>query len=158
MVSISYANSCTLQVKPPSKAHWAALKRLLRYLQGTKTKGLFFSSNSSLQLICYSDSDWEADLDDRRSTSSYDIFLGNSLISWMAKKQSTVSRSSTESEYKAIANSTQELLWLRSLLQELGFMPSSTTINCDNIGAIYLTSNPIFHARTEHIEQDFHFV
>ena len=88
----------------PSLAHWQALKRLLRFLQGIKHRGLFFAQNSTLTLSCYSNSDCGGDVDDRRSTSGYGIFLGNSLISWMTKKQPTVTRSSTESEYKAIVH------------------------------------------------------
>ena len=76
----------------------------------------------------------------------------------MAKKQPIVARSSTESECKVVAHATAELIWLRSLLGELGFPCSAAQLHCDNIGAIYLTSNPVFHARTKHIELDFHFV
>ena len=94
----------------PTDLHWKALKRLLRYLQGTKTLDLFYSHNSTPTLHYYTDSDWGGDINDRRSTSGYDIYLGTSLISWLAKKQPTIARSSTESEYKAIANATSELI------------------------------------------------
>jgi hypothetical protein len=87
------------------------------------------------------------------------LFYGNKLIVWSASKQATISRSSTESEYKVIANATTELIWVETLLKELGVRQSSPPVlGCDNIGATYVSSNPVFHARTKHIEVDFHFV
>jgi hypothetical protein len=87
------------------------------------------------------------------------IFLGSNLISWSARKQSTVSRSSTEVEYKAIANATIEIMWVQILLKEIGIhAPKSGKIWCDNLGAKYLSSHPAFHDRTKHIEVDYHFV
>src|SRR6185437_12465403 len=76
-----------------------------------------------------------------------------------ARKQATVSRSSTESEYKAMANATAELMWVQTLLKELEVKsPHAAKLWCDNLGAKYLSANPVFHARTKHIEVDFHFV
>jgi hypothetical protein len=82
-------------------------------------------------------------------------FSVKNLISWSSKKQPTMSRSSTESEYKALANASAELIWIQSLLRELRVsFPRAPLLYCDNIGATYLTSNPIYHARTKHIEID----
>jgi hypothetical protein len=81
------------------------------------------------------------------------------LIAWSAQKQATMSHSRTESEYKAIPNATTKLIWVEALLRELGVRQDSPPVLwCDNIGATYLSSNPIFYARTKHIEVNFHFV
>lgn len=99
--------------------HWTAVKRILRYLHGTISHGLFLSPDSSLSLHAYSDADWAGSTDDRRYTSGFCIFLGHNLISWSAKKQATVSRSSTPAPYRSLAVTCAELLWLRYLLHEL---------------------------------------
>jgi hypothetical protein len=120
---------------------------------------LKISRSRSLLVSVFSDADWVGSLDDRRSTEGYAIFLGSNLISWSARKQATVSRSSNEAEYKAVANATSELMWIQILLKEIGIhSPPATRLWCDNMGAKYLSSNPVFHARTKHIEVDYHFV
>uniref|UniRef100_A0A2N9G644 Integrase catalytic domain-containing protein n=1 Tax=Fagus sylvatica TaxID=28930 RepID=A0A2N9G644_FAGSY len=119
----------------PRSLHYAAVLRILRYLKGTLFHGLHFSSQSSLTLQAYSDADWAGDPTDRRSTTG------------------------TEAEYRALADTTAELLWLRWLLQDLGIDCSTAVpIHCDNRSAIQIAHNDVFHERTKHIEIDCHFV
>ena len=107
----------------------------------------------------YSDADWGGDIIDRVSTSGYILFLGHNPISWSSKKQNTVSHSSPESEYRAVANALSETLWVTNLLNELRFpVHQLPTIYCDNLGATFLSKNPVLHSRVKHAAVDFHFV
>ncbi|WVZ64535.1 hypothetical protein U9M48_014036 [Paspalum notatum var. saurae] len=143
----------------PTTSHWTAVKRILRYVKGTISYGLKLQKSPSMLVSAFSDADWAGSLDDRRSTSGFFVFLGTNLVSWSARKQATVSRSSTEAEYKAMANATAEVIWIQTLLKELDLpSPRAARLWCDNLGATYLSSNLVFHARTKHIELDYHFV
>lgn len=143
----------------PREAHLAALKRILRYLKGTISHGLQLNKSSITDLVAYSDADWAGCPSTRRSTSGYCVFLGEILISWSSKRQDTVSRSSAEAEYRGVANAVAETIWIRNLLLELGCpLKKATLVYCDNISAVYLSSNPVQHQRTKHIEIDLHFV
>ena len=156
---IAYAVHIVSQfMAAPRSTHYAAVLRILRYVKSTMFHGLHFSADSSLELKAYADADWGRDPIDRRSTTGYCIFLGDSLISWRSKKQTLASRSSTESEYRALADTTAEILWLRWLLADMSVPQSSaTTLYCDNRSAIQIAHNDVFHERTKHIEIDCHF-
>ena len=128
---ISYAvHQVSQYLSAPRSTHYAAVLRILRYLKGTLFHGLFYSAQSPLVLRAFSDADWAGDPTDRRSTTGYCFLLGSSLISWRSKKQTFVARSSTEAEYRALADTTSELLWLRWLLKDLGVSTSSATPLC----------------------------
>ena len=143
----------------PRSPHYAVVLRILRYLKGTIFDGLHFSSHSSLTLQAYSDADWVGDPTYRRSTIGYCFLLGDSLISWRSKKQIVVARSSTEAEYRVLAVTIVELIWLRWLLQDLGVNCfTATKLHYDNQSAIQIAHNDIFHERTKHIEFDCHFI
>jgi histone deacetylase 1/2 len=139
----------------PTDGHWSLVKRIVWYLQGTASYGLHITRGSSLSLHGFTDADWAGSLDDRKSIGGYLVYLGRTPISWKSGKQRPVARSSTEAEYKALADGIAEILWIRALLSNLHFSPDPITILwCDNLGATYLSVNPIFHARTKHVEVD----
>ena len=118
-----------------------------------------YTDEFDVALIGFSNSDWEGNPDDRRYTSGYAFHIGSGVVSWSSKKQPTVSLSSTESEHKALTNATCEAIWLWRILVDLEEAKSgSTCINCDNQSDIKLTHNPIYPARTKHIELQYHFV
>ena len=142
----------------PSNEHWTAVKRIFRYLAGTKALGIVYGTSG----ICggLTDSDWGGS-NDRRSTSGYVFLLNGGAISWASRKQSVVALSSMEAEYMGITQAVKEVLWLRTLFRELGALQHGkeiSTIYSDSQGAIALAQNPGFHARSKHIDIQFHFV
>ncbi|GJR11863.1 ribonuclease H-like domain-containing protein [Tanacetum coccineum] len=139
--------------------HFAALKRILRYVQGTLELGLQLYASATTSLVGYTDADWAGCPSTRRSTSGYCVFLGDNLLSWSAKRQHTISRSSAEAEYRGVANVVAETAWIRNLLRELHspFL-TATLVYYDNVSAVYMSANPVQHQRTKHIEIDIHFV
>lgn len=143
----------------PTKANLKVVKRILRYLKGPQNWGLHYLSQTPSSLYGFSDADWAGFPDTRRSTTGYCVFFGANCISWSSKKQPTVARSSTEAEYRSMAHTTAELTWLTYLLHDIGVsLPRTPQLFCDNISALHMTVNPVFHARTKHIELDYHFV
>ena len=142
----------------PSEAHLIAAKRILRYVSGTPNFGIFFQ-RGPLSLSTFSYSNWAGDPFDCRSTTRYLVYLGFNPITWSAKKQDTVSWSSTEFKYKAFATATAELWWIRQVLKDLGiFLSFPPKLWCDNVSTLVIASNLVFHARTKHVEVDYHSV
>eukprot|EP00257_Ricinus_communis_P013579 XP_015571049.1 uncharacterized protein LOC107260820 [Ricinus communis] len=135
--------------------HWAVVLCILRYLRGTQFQTLLLSSTSSLELCAYFDAYWAGDPTDRKSTTEFCIFLGDSLISWKSKKQDIISRSSMEAEYRPMASTTCEIVWLRWLLADMGVsLRQPTPLHCDDKSAIQIAHNSVFHEQTKHIEID----
>jgi hypothetical protein len=157
---LSYAvQQVCLHMHSPRDVHWTLVKRILRYVRGTTHKGLQLRRSSTPSLTAYSDADWAGCPDTRRSTSGFCVFFGDSLVSWSSKRQSVVSRSSAEAEYRGVANAAAECCWLRHLLGELHVkLDKATLVYCDNISAVYLSKNPLHHGRAKHVELDVHFV
>lgn len=143
----------------PRDAHWSLVKRILCYIRGHMDLGLTLLASPFTNIVAYSDADWVGYPDTRRSTSGYCVLLGPSLISWSSKRQPTVSHSSAEGEYHAVANAVAECTWLRQLLHKLCCpVNKATVVYCDNVSAVYLSANLVHHRRTKHIELDIHFV
>lgn len=130
--------------------HWVAVKFILCYLNNTRHLAFYFSAKSSHHVSIFSNADWIGCSNDRRSTGWFCVYFGSHLILWDSKKQSTIAQSSTEAEYKSLANTTYEFLWLQFLIKELGiFLSSTSTLWCDNIDATYLSMNLVMHVRTK---------
>ncbi|GJY81422.1 ribonuclease H-like domain-containing protein [Tanacetum coccineum] len=144
----------------PQEPQLAALKHNLRYVSGTFDLGFtLIMQSSTTSLVGYTDADWAGCPSTRRSTSGYCVFLGDNLLSWSAKRQHTLSRSSAEAEYRGVANVVAETAWLRNLLRELHSpLSTATLVYCDNVSVVYMSANPVQHQRTKHIEIDIHFV
>lgn len=151
-------NKLAQYMHSPMVSHWQEVKRILRYLQGTAGFGITISPTSLTKLNAYSDADWAGSVDDRKSTTGYAIYLGCNLVSWSSRKQKSVSRSSTEAEYRALANTTSEVIWIQNMMAELGITVQIPLLWCDNLGATNLTVNPVYHSRMKHVQIDVHFV
>ena len=130
----------------------------MQYIKSALGQGLFFPAQNSLNLTAFADADWAGCVDTRRSTSDFCVFLENNLLSWRSKKQSTVSKSSTEAKYLALSSITSEIVWLNKLLLYFEVDVSSVMLFCDNKSTISLASNPAHHERSKHIDIDHHFI
>jgi len=157
---IAYAVSILSQfMAKPHESHWIDAKRVLRYLKGTINFGIEYTNACNVELTGHSDSDWARNPDDRKSTTGYIFNIGSGAISWSSKKQATISLSSTEAEYKALFSSTCEAIWLRRILEDVGEgQQEPTVIRCDNQSTIKLGNNLVCHARSKHIDTQYHFV
>ena len=158
---IMYATSLLSRfMQNPTQIHYGAAKRILRYLQGTKDYGIWYKpTTTKSKLYGYTDSDWAGSVDDMKSTSGYVFTLGSGVFSWASKKQDTVAQSSAEAEYIAAANSANQAIWLRRILEDMGEKQNEATqIFCDNKSTIAMVKNPVFHGRTKHIAIKYHFL
>ncbi|WJZ90446.1 hypothetical protein VitviT2T_009589 [Vitis vinifera] len=140
--------------------HMNAVMRILRYLKNAPRKGILFAKNVDHQSIeVYTDADWASVMYDRRSTSGYFTFVGGNLVIWKSKKQNVVARSSAEAEFRGMTLGLCEALWLRLLLQDLGYLSRQPIrLFCDNKVACDIAHNPVQHDRTKHVEMDRFFI
>ncbi|KAE8676544.1 hypothetical protein F3Y22_tig00111584pilonHSYRG00119 [Hibiscus syriacus] len=157
---ISYAvGVMSRYMKNPKKPHLEAVRRILRYVKNTIDYGLLYKKGEDCKLVGYCDADYAGDHDTRRSTTGYVFKLGSGTISWCSKRQPTVSLSTTEAEYRAASMVAQESTWLIHLMNNLHQpVDYAILLYCDNQSAIRLAENPVFHARTKHVEVHYHFV
>ncbi|WJZ97410.1 hypothetical protein VitviT2T_016015 [Vitis vinifera] len=158
---LAYALSVVSQyMHNPGEQHMNAVMRILRYLKNAPGKGILFAKNVNHQSIeVYTDADWAGAVDDRRSTSGYFTFVGGNLVTWKSKKQNVIARSSAEAEFRGMALGLCETLWLRLLLQDLGYLSRQPIrLFCDNKAACDIAHNPVQHDRTKHVEVDRFFI
>ncbi|KAL5540945.1 hypothetical protein UlMin_044921 [Ulmus minor] len=143
----------------PTTTHFKTTKRILRYIKGTIDFGLLYSFSNDYKLVGYSDSDCGGDIDDRKSTSGFVFFMGDTAFTWMSKKKPIVTLSSCEAEYVAATSCVCHAVWLRNLLKELSMTQEDPTQICvDNKSAIALAKNPVFHDRSKHIDIRYHYI
>ena len=144
---IAYSVSVVSQfMSSPTVHHWAALEQILCYLKGAPGRGILYRNHGHTHIECFSDADWAGAKMDRRSTIGSCVFVGGNLVSWKSKKQNVVSRSSAESEYKAMAQSTCEIMWVYQFLTEIGInMLLLAKLWCDNKATLHIASNLVFH-------------
>ena len=143
----------------PQEIHWNAAKVVLEYIKGTLDYGIKYIDAYVVELTGYSDSNWDGNPDDRRSTTGYAFSIGSGIVSWSSKKLPTVSLSSTKVEYKALCAETCEAVCLRRLLEDVGEeQKEPTMIKCDNQSSIKMANNSIYHARKKHVDAQLHFV
>ena len=149
---------CDRYQAAPNESHLTAVKWIIRYINGTPDYGLWYSKDSNAYLARYSDADWVGSVDDRESTSGGCLYLGKNLVSWMSKKQNSVSLSTAEVEYIATRSCCTQLLWMKKLLHDYGIPQDTMCIFCDNTSAINLSKNSIQHSKSKHIEIHYHFI
>ena len=149
---------CARFQSAPKESHLMAVKRILRYLVGTPSLGLWYKRNSHFDLIGYCDADYAGDRIERKSTSGACQFLGEALISWCCRKQNTIALSTTEAEYVAATGCCSQILWIKNQLEDYSLRYTCIPILCDNTSAINLSKNPIQHSRSKHIDIKHHFI
>ena len=149
---------CARFQSQPKESHLNAVKRIFKYLKGTSDLGLFYPSSSSFDLIGFSDADYAGSQVDRKSTSGACEFLGDCLVAWHSKKQTSVALSTAEGEYIAAGSCCAQILWMQQTLQDFGISYSNIPIYCDNTSAINISKNPVMHSRTKHIDVRHHFL
>ena len=151
-------NQVSKYVSNPTRRHWNAAKRILKYLKKTKNLGLIFKRQGNQRLIGYTDADFANDTEKRRSVSGFVFTLNGTPISWKSRLQRTTALSTCEAELEALFLCAKEALYLRKLVQDFGYQQQATTIFCDNKSAIIVANNPSSGKRTKHLSVKYHFL
>jgi hypothetical protein len=141
----------------PSKEHMDKALYIFRYLVGTQDYTLEYGRKQE-GFQAFADADWGSDTSTRRSTSGFLVKLGGAAVSWTTKAQKTVALSSTEAEYMSLSDASRQLVWTRSLMQELAFELGPLPLCGDNQGAIFIASNAVQEKRTKHIDIRYHYI
>ena len=144
----------------PGEEHWIAVKHILKYLRRTRDYMLVYSSGS-LETIGFTDSDFQGDIDSRKSTSGYVFTLYGGAVCWRSIKQTCVVDSTTEAEYVAASEAAKEAVWLKKFIMDLQVIPSAgrpITLYCDNSGAVAQSKEPRYHKKQKHIERKYHLI
>ncbi|XP_044475753.1 secreted RxLR effector protein 161-like [Mangifera indica] len=144
----------------PGERHWTTVKAILKYLRRTKELILGYGG-SELTLKGYSDSDFQSDVDDRKSTSAFIFVCNGGAVSWKSAKQSTTADSTTEAEYIAASEAAKEAVWMRKFATELGVVPQMSQpviLFCDNTGAIAQAKEPRAHQKSKHVQRKYHIL
>ncbi len=159
-LDLSYAVGVVSQfMQTPRKPHLDVVRCILRYIKHTLYYGIFYETKSQLQVHGYKDVNWAGNVSDRRSTNGLLFSFGSGAVSWSSKKQPTVALSSTKAKYRGATIVACEVVWIQKLFSDLGQLVNvPVVIYCDNISSILLANNPIYHARTKHIEVHYHFI
>ncbi|XP_022889185.1 uncharacterized protein LOC111404635 [Olea europaea var. sylvestris] len=127
----------------PKESHLNVVRRIIRYVNGTVDHGILYSRESNLELANYSDVDWAGNADDRKSTSGGCFYVGSNLVSWMSKKQNSISLSTAKAEYIATGSYCTQLLWIKQMLSDYEINQGIITVFCDNTSAINISKNPV---------------
>ncbi|XP_059627486.1 secreted RxLR effector protein 161-like [Cornus florida] len=143
----------------PRSSHLQAAKRILRYVKGTISYGLHYIFSPTLSITAFSDANWGRYLPDRKSTSGCCYLLGSNVVSWLSKKQDTVSLSTSEAECIAVSQAESQLFWMTTTLTDLGLQfLGPPKLYCDNQSAIAISKNPTLYWKSKHIDIRYHFL
>jgi hypothetical protein len=156
-ISFSVGVCARIQANP-KESHLTTVKRIIKYVKDTLLYDIWYSRETNLVVVGYSDADWAGNADDRKSTSGGCFYVGNNLMAWMSKKQASISLSTTEAKYIAAGSCCTQLLWMKTLLGDYWFSQGTMIINYDNTSAINIFKNPVQHSRTKHIDIRHHFL
>ena len=156
--SLMYAMVVSRFMSKPGMDHWKAVKWILKYLRGESKTSLTFVKSSVCLIKGFSDSDYSADLDRRRSVTGYVFKVWGNTVSWISNLQSVVALSTIEAEYMAFSTATKEAVWLKAICEELGLQTGSVKMHFDSQSALDLAKNRVFQERTKHVANKYHFI